>query len=386
MNRNQSRRLLVILSALLLIYGFYMGGLQYVISDISATFVSDGDKQGTGIGILVSVPHVISLFFPILMGAISDKVGKKKILLSFIVVFTIGCGICGGAPSMLVYLIGVTIVGIGHSVCESVSTAVLADLDPAESAKNINISQAFLSAGAVAGPVLVRWLMKATGTDWRAMFIVSGIGFAAMFVFLLMAQFPAQQEARQEHKQRTKLPILGSVVLICCMVAMMLYISLEKGIGNFAESYFTKDFNRKDFGAYAISLYWGGMTIARFVLQLKSKNLGRTLSIHFLITALLFAGLRFSGNAYVSMAFCFLIGFACAPLWSGLVALATQRHPEHSGAVSGIMSSSGSVGSTVAPLMMGVVSDSVGIRNGFLMMAFLAVTGAALTLFTNKRK
>ena len=81
MKYDRPRRLLALLSTLLFIYGFYMGGLQYVISDISATFVSDGDKQGTGIGILISVPHMISLFFPILMGSISDKVGKKKILL-----------------------------------------------------------------------------------------------------------------------------------------------------------------------------------------------------------------------------------------------------------------------------------------------------------------
>jgi fucose permease len=170
------------------------------------------------------------------------------------------------------------------------------------------------------------------------------------------------------------------------MAAMMLYISLEKGIGNFTESYFTKDFHRKDFGAYAISLYWGGMTISRFILQLKPEKLNRTLCVHFVITGVLFAGLCVSGSAFVSLALCFAVGFACAPIWSGLVALATQQHPEHSGAVSGIMSSSGSVGSTVAPLLMGVVSDSFGIRTGFFLMAVFAMAGAALVLFTNKRK
>ena len=56
-----------------------MGGLQFVIADISASF----GMQAMGIGILVSVPHIISLFLPILVGAISDRFGKKKMLLLF---------------------------------------------------------------------------------------------------------------------------------------------------------------------------------------------------------------------------------------------------------------------------------------------------------------
>ena len=386
MNSIRPRRLLLLLSVLLLIYGFYMGGLQYVISDISADFISGGDKQGTGIGILISIPHVFSLFFPILMGAISDKVGKKKILLSFVTVFTVGCGICAGAPGMLIYLIGVTMVGIGHSVCESVSTAVLADLNPEESARNINISQGFLSAGAVLGPVLVRWLMTATGANWRSLFVVSGTAFAVMFALLIVTKFPAQQSADKQQKKEKKMPVFGSVILLCFMAAMMLYIGIEKGIGNFTESYFTKDFHRKDLGAYAISLYWCGMTIARFILRLKPKKLNRTMRVHFLITAALFAGLSFCSVAYASLLLCFMIGFASAPIWSGLVALATRQFPEHSGAVSGIMSSSGSVGSTLSPLLMGVVSDSFGIRVGFLLMTAFSIGGAVLLLFTSKRK
>ncbi len=386
MNRIRPHRLLLLLSTLLLIYGFYMGGLQYVISDISADFVSGGDKQSTGIGILISVPHVISLFFPILMGAISDKVGKKKILLMFITVFAVGCGICAGAPGMLIYLIGVTLVGIGHSVCESVSTAVLADLNPEESARNINISQGFLSAGAVLGPVLTRWIIHVAKANWRMLFLMSGVGFVVMFALLVLTQFPAQQLSERTQKQNRKVPVSGSVVLLCCMAAMMLYIGIEKGIGNFTESYFRKDFNRQDLGAYAISLYWCGMTIARFILRLKPERLSLTMCVHFLITAVLFAGLWLSGFAYVSLVLCFMIGFASAPIWSGLVALATRQHPDHSGAVSGIMSSSGSVGSTLAPLVMGVVSDSFGIRMGFLLMTAFAMGGAALVLFTNKRK
>ena len=378
--------MVLLLSVLLLIYGFYMGGLQYVIADISATFVADANRQGTGIGILVSVPHIFSLFFPVLMGAISDKVGKKKVLLSFIVVFSVGSAITGGAGNMVLYLVGVTMVGIGHSVCESVSTAVLSDLDPAKSAQNINLSQGFLSAGAMAGPVLMQWLINATDATWRYLFFISGACFMAMFVLLTVTAFPASQPAAKERNEGHKIPLFGSVVLLACMASMMLYIGTEKGIGNFTESYFSKELLREDLGALAITMYWGGMTVSRFVLRLKQAKLRRTLMLHFAIVATLFVVLRISSFAYLSLAVCFFIGFAAAPLWSGLVAYAAQQHPEHSGAVAGMMSSSGSVGSTIAPFVMGVVSDSFGYGNGFLLMSVFAWCATLLLLFAKKRK
>lgn len=339
-----------------------------------------------GVGLLVSIPHIISAFLPIIIGAISDRFGKKRMILLFAGIFTVGCVIAGLSGSMLVYLIGAALVGGSHSVCESVSTAVISDTDPRNAARNINISQGLLSAGAVLGPIIMGWLVKIPAINWRHLFAISGGGFLLMIIGISLVKFPAAQAAAKAEEKQERARLLPTGVLLCALVSMTLYVSLEKGIGNFAKSLFMTELGREDLGAYAISLFWVGITLAHFVLNPKMDRLPWMMMGHFAVCAVLFVGLFASRNAYLSLGISLALGFACGPLWPSLVALGTQQAPEHSGAVAGMMSSFGSVGSVVAPVLMGTVSDNLGIRWGFCMMAVFAATAAVLMLLSKKKK
>ena len=59
-----------------------------------------------------------------------------------------GCFLAGLSKNLGVYVIGAVCVGAGYSVCESVSSAVLSELDAEKGARYINLSQALLSLGA----------------------------------------------------------------------------------------------------------------------------------------------------------------------------------------------------------------------------------------------
>ena len=349
--------------------------------DISRSF----GMKDLGVGLLVSVPHIVSAFLPIIIGAISDRFGKKKMILLFAGIFTVGCTIAGFSGSMLVYLIGAALVGGSHSVCESVSTAVISDTDPGNAARNINISQGLLSAGAVLGPIIMSWLVMIPSISWRHLFMISGGGFLLMIVAIALMHFPVAQKTEKTQKKRNVRLILSGV-LLCALVSMTLYVSLEKGIGNFAKSLFLTRLGREDLGAYAISLFWVGITVAHFVLNPKMDRLPKMMAVHFAVCAALFLGLFLSKNAYLSMGLSLVLGFACGPLWPSLVALGTQQAPDHSGTVAGMMSSFGSVGSIVAPLLMGAVSDNFGIHWGFCLMAAFAAIAMTLMLLAKKRK
>lgn len=375
------------MSALLFVYGFYMGGLQFVIADISAAFgMKDAGMQAMGIGILVSIPHIISLFLPALVGAISDRIGKKQMLLLFSGVFAVGCLIAGVSGSMLIYLIGATFVGAAHSVCESVATAVVSDANPQNAARNINISQGALSAGAVLGPIVIRWLIRTFHLNWRYLFAISGVGFVVMMAVMLLLRFPVVERVTNAKETGKKQGLLRSPVLLCALLAMTLYVSLEKGVGNFTESLFSDELHREDLGAFALSLFWIGMTVSRFVIRPKMNKLPRLLMIHFLTCVMLFVLLAKSQSAYLSMGICFAVGFMYGPMWPSIVAMGTGEAADHSGAVAGMMSSFGSAGSMAAPILMGAVSSHWGLRSGFLLMAVFSLIGQILMLIAKKRK
>lgn len=383
-NRNcRPAAILALLSALLFVKGLYMGGLQFVIGDISDSF----GMQITGIGILVSVPHILSVLLPTPVGILSDKVGKKAVLIIASVVFAAGCVLACLCKDITLYIIAsILIVGSG-SVCESVATAVLSDANPKEAARYINISQCVLSAGAVLSPIGMQMLMDAADASWRWLFVICGAALLVLLFFLVVSAFPAAQvAAREDKREGEKAHFFRDVIFVCALISMALYISLEHGVGFFTETFFDHGLGRSDLGAYALSLYWVGMTVSRLIFSVRLKKLRTVLLIHFAATTALFAILTFSNTAYLCLILCGLVGFAYGPIWSALVALGTRQFPEHSGSVSGFMMSAGALGSIISPTLMGLVSDWFDIRAGFLLLSVFALLGAVLSLISKKYK
>ena len=135
---------LALLCTVLFFYGFYLGGVQLVISEVSREY----GQNAAGMGGLVAAQHVAAVVLPVVLGALADRIGKKPVLCIFAAVFAAGCFLAGLSKNLGVYVIGAVCVGAGYSVCESVSSAVLSELDAEKGARYINLTQALLSLGA----------------------------------------------------------------------------------------------------------------------------------------------------------------------------------------------------------------------------------------------
>ena len=207
-----------------------------------------------------------------------------------------------------------------------------------------------------------------------------------MIGLLLLSTFPVSVPGSVQKREGEKAPFFRNAIFLCAILSMVLYISLENGVGYFTESFFTHNLSSKDLGAYALSLYWIGNTVSRLIFSVRMKNLRNLLMIHYGATAALFAVLTFSASPYLCLALCGLIGFAYGPIWSALVALATRQFPQQSGSVSGLMMSAGAIGNTATPVLMGVISGWFSIRAGFLLMTIFAIGGAALAIISKKYK
>lgn len=112
-------------------------------------------------------------------------------------------------------MIGAVCVGAGYSVCESVSSAVLSELDAKKGARYINLSQALLSLGAVISPFLVQWLQKSRHVSWRLPFLICAAAYTLLALLLLLTVFPKRQALTQkEAKARTN--FFASRASGCC--------------------------------------------------------------------------------------------------------------------------------------------------------------------------
>ena len=188
---------LALLCTVLFFYGFYLGGVQLVISEVSREY----GQNAAGMGGLVAAQHVAAVVLPVVLGALADRIGKKPVLCIFAAVFAAGCFLAGLSKNLGVYVIGAVCVGAGYSVCESVSSAVLSELDAEKGARYINLSQALLSLGAVVSPFLVQWLQKSRHASWRLPFLICAAAYTLLALLLSAHGVP---EAADRHAEEGK--------------------------------------------------------------------------------------------------------------------------------------------------------------------------------------
>ena len=74
--RLHPRWVLALLCAVLFFYGFYLGGVQLVISEVSREY----GQNAAGMGGLVAAQHVAAVVLPVVLGALADRIGKKPVL------------------------------------------------------------------------------------------------------------------------------------------------------------------------------------------------------------------------------------------------------------------------------------------------------------------
>ena len=359
-------------------YGFLMGGMQLVIDDAAAYF----GVGKIGLGALVSVQHVSAMAMPLLMGAVADRIGTKKVLCAFCAIFGFGCLVSGGSRTAAVYAVGALLFGAGYSVCESQTCAVFADLDPEKAARRINLSQGLLCVGAILGPVCVQAIQTWLGADWRVVFYICAAAFLLLTIPLCAMRFPKRMPAESNEEKAGLRIFFASGAFVAMLAAMMLYVGLENGYGYFADSLFMERLNTS--GAAAISIYWAGMALSRIVFSVRPYKNRPVLIAHYCAAALLFAGMSAARSQALMLVLSALIGAAYGPIWSTLVAEAAIRFPEHTSTAAGLMSTACGVGGIVYPLLMGAAVEKLSITAAMILLAVTAALGGALCMRIRK--
>src|ERR1700748_2707902 len=108
----------------------------------------------------------------LLGGALGDRFGRRKILISGIALFAIGSALCGAAPSLSWLLAARMLQGIGAALLLPNSLAILGNTFEGEArGRAIGTWSATSAITAGVGPVLGGWLIDTAG--WRFIFLIN---------------------------------------------------------------------------------------------------------------------------------------------------------------------------------------------------------------------
>ncbi len=384
--------LLPVISCMMFFIGFEIGGFQLVLRSVSSQF----SMAATGSGLLVAAQNIGVVMMPLLFGSLSDRIGKRRVLLIFAALFMAGCAAAALAGSATAFVMGVFLIGAGYSVCECTASAALSDAYPEKSAQYINLSQCMFSLGAVASPILIRYGMSGFDWSWRSVFVICAGAYVLLMFPLLRVRFSAPPAgtspveappAGAAPKARVSLfAFFRNDIFLLLFLSILLYIGLESGVGYFIETLFTLKLGQEALGAYAISAFWAMTALSRLVFGLMRLSPKRALLVSFGASAALIVLLAVLRLPLLSLIVCGLIGFVFGPVWPLLIDLAAKQFPHNSGGAIGLMSAGCGLGGIAFPAVIGFLADHTDLRLSFLLLSLTALAAGSLCLVMTTRE
>ena len=152
-------------------------------------------------------------------GWLADKVGRKRLLLISVVVFTAASVLCATATSLTEMVFFRALQGVGGAFIVPLAQATLFDINPREKhGQAMALFGGGVMIGPILGPVLGGWLTD--NYNWRWVFLVNlPVGILCI---LLMARFMPKTETHQR-----KFDMFGFALLAICLAALQ--FCLDRG-------------------------------------------------------------------------------------------------------------------------------------------------------------
>lgn len=343
-------------------------------------------------GALMSILAICSAFATWFFGGLSDRVGRKVILIPATLLFSIMSWFSGITNSFLQMLLARGFMGIGIGAGLPASTAVIsAESTPSRRGLNFGLQHALIPLiGLGIGPILVTQLTKIM--SWRMVFLIVGIpGLLIGIILYFYMREPKLELFRQEgnvsgEKLGFFAPLKYRNIIISSFLNFLMMGCLYV-FSAFSILYLTKEIHLSvsDAGIIVSFLFTG--FFGCILLPLLSDHIGRkpVVIISLFVTGLGFLGFILSGSNFFLLAICVSIaGFAIGGIGPIVIsAVPTETVPPQMAALAvGIPFSIGEIfGSTLMPFLAGYLCDLYGLKAFIFFSAIAPLVAGFVALF-----
>lgn len=158
------------------------------------------------------------------IGRLGDMLGKKKLYLAGIIIFTAGSVLCGLSPTIFWLISFRVLQAVGASILMALGTAMVTEAFPNnERGKALGIFGTLVSIGIITGPTIGGLLLESL--SWHWLFFVN-LPVGLLGVYLVARFVPA---SRPGASQRFDFP--GAVTLFLGLCALLFALSLIQSSG-----------------------------------------------------------------------------------------------------------------------------------------------------------
>lgn len=158
-------------------------------------------------------------------GRLGDLIGRRRLLLTGISLFTGASVLCGAAPTLWLLIVARAAQGIGAAVMMALTMAFVAEMVPkAKTGSAMGLLGTMSAVGTALGPSLGGALIA--GFGWRAIFLVN-VPLGLLTLLLAWRHLPLDR--RGQRAGRARFDHLGTLLLALTLAAYALAMTLGQG-------------------------------------------------------------------------------------------------------------------------------------------------------------
>ncbi|MFN6969725.1 MAG: MFS transporter [Rheinheimera sp.] len=325
------------------------------------------------------VPMIFIGLSGLFLGRLADKVGRKKVILVGLGLYTLACVAFAFGESFMFYLLLLGVCGLSIGLFKTGALALLGDISRNADGhtKLMNRVEGFFGLGAIAGPALVGILIAAN-MAWTQLYLLAGLICAVLLVLAWRMEYPAYQPQQQSSLWQS-LALVKDPYALGFSLAIGCYVATEVAIFVWLPTLLQQyDGQWTTLAANAITVFFILRTVGRFLAEWLLSRFDWTILLAWFGSAI-FLCFAFSMYGGVNWALWLmpLSGLFMSMMYptlnsKGISCFDRQQH----GAAAGLILAFTALAAALGPLLMGIVGDWFGdVKYGF----YLA-TGFALLM------
>ncbi|HEY2422163.1 MAG TPA: MFS transporter [Neobacillus sp.] len=331
----------------------------------------------TELGLLMAVYSLMQLFFAPMWGRISDRIGRKPVMMIGITGLAISFFIMAMANSLWVLFVARIIGGILSSANMPTTMAYVADItSPEERGKGMGIIGAATGLGFIFGPAIGGIFSK---TSLNVPFYIAGISSVITLILVMVLLKESLSVEKRRHHAENKESIWKAfkgpltIIFILQLIVTLSMAGLETTFAYFAAKKAAID--TVHLGYIFMIMGFGGALVQGGLIGPMTKKFGEgnVIRIGVVVSAIGFILILFATNFWTSAVFLTVFGLGNGVIRPAISALLTKNSNSGHGGVTGLLSSFDSFGRIIGPPLGGwLFSISMGLPY---------ISGAVLSVF-----
>lgn len=360
---------------------------RMVLAPLFPFMMKDLKLNYQDLGNIVGILGVFWGLSAFLMGGLSDRLGRKRVLVPCIVAFSLLSWLSGVASGLVSLLVIRSVMGLAEGAVASTGVAVCTEAShPKRRGINQGIFQCvFALLGSALAPIIATQML--TFTTWRNVFLIAGVpGVIVALGIALVIREPAtigKPKAGDAPRASIKAVFghrnvpLGMITLVCAMTGVFVMGAM---MPTYLVDYLKLTPTQMGFVASAIG--FGGF-LGQFGLPAVSDLIGRKMAVigAFVLAAIFLWAFAHTGASNLTLLFALLLGAALFNFGALAVIagpLAAEAAPVGQIAlVAGMVIGAGEIfGGGVAPSIAGTIAQTYGLQY----ILYFALSGQVLGL------